>query len=358
MLTLATSSLITTSPKPNLTANFSNTIRVVSISFSAMVKAISRRGTSSIMRHRWDWMIISTLILWSASAIKICAAMPGRSGIWRIPTWARFKSRATPRTGGKWANWLTFVGGAWFTPKALHRASMAKSPWDSSIRQLTLTSEVEIISILILASARVLNILAAMPGRPMIPAPAIAILATRFSTITSASWVLLGCSRRAGAIASVTDSALVNICLTTVKAISLLFPSWIDWIIRSTSTRWWEISPNNLAAIPGRSGILNKATFAWSGSNSTESTALVISNPTSDRGLGGGATTLVPGASLQLERTTNKTPKLRAISTALGCNTFAPKLASSSISSQVISSNNWASGTKRGSVVKMPGTSV
>ena len=81
---------------------------------------------------------------------------------------------------------------------------------------------------LILASAKVLNILAAIPGRPIVPAPAIATLAIFLSTITSASSGKPGLERKTGAIASVTASAACNWLLSTVKAISLVFPSWID----------------------------------------------------------------------------------------------------------------------------------
>ena len=58
-------------------------------------------------------------------------------------------------------------------PKTLCKASSASWVLFWSIRQLILTSLVEIILIFIPKFAKVLNILAAIPGLPIIPAPTI-----------------------------------------------------------------------------------------------------------------------------------------------------------------------------------------
>ncbi len=66
----------------------------------------------------------------------------------------------------------------------------------------------------------------------------------------------------------------------------------------------------------------------------------------------------VPSPSTKVESTLKGTLYLLANSTARICSTLAPKLASSSISSWVISFSRRASGTTRGSEVYTPSTSV
>ena len=68
--------------------------------------------------------------------------------------------------------------------------------------------------------------------------------------------------------------------------------------------------------------------------------------------------TLVPGWPEKLERTSRLTLYLLAISTERLWSTWAPRVASSSISSYVISSSFLAPFTQRGSAVKTPSTSV
>ena len=182
-------------------------------------------------------------------------------------------------------------------------ARRALAPWLPATTQLTFTSLVAISRRLMPPLARVSNRRAATPGRPMMPAPAMLILAMPPSAVSTApaAPVAASHSRHTRWARSSSSSA-------TVKAMSLLLPSWVACTIRSTFSPAAASPSNSCAATPGRSGTRLRASTACPSSSSAPSTGRPSSSPSLPIGRGVPLVRRVPGASLQLERTTKGTP--------------------------------------------------
>ncbi len=121
--------------------------------------------------------------------------------------------------------------------------------------------------------------------------------------------------------------------------------SWLTfWMIMSTRMLAFAIGPNSRAAIPGLSGTPTRVIFAWLRSPVIPETATASISASS-------RVTSVPFPSLKLELTSSGTLYFAANSTDRLCNTLAPRLAISSISSYAILSIRLAVGTILGSVV-------
>ena len=168
------------------------------------------------------------------------------------------------------------------------------------------------------------------------PAPTIETLETSLLDLTSRAFIkLLFSSRR--------SSVFCKSSSVTVKLISFVLPSPIDWIIRSTLMPALAIMSNIWNALPGASSTPQSAILAQSLSLVTPLTIIFSTFETS--------LTYVPSWSLRLERTDSFILYFLAISTHLLCSTFAPSDASSSISSYEISFSLYAVLHILGSVV-------
>ena len=137
----------------------------------------------------------------------------------------------------------------------------------------------------------------------------------------------------------------------TVKIRSLLPSRPVDCRMISTLIFFCASRLNTLKEVPGTSGTPTRVTTATSSSFATPlinipSIAFVASF------------TSVPGTGFRLDSTSSSTLYFFASSTLRLFRTCAPKLASSSISSKVISSSLRALGSLRGSAVYTPSTSV
>ena len=152
--------------------------------------------------------------------------------------------------------------------------------------------------------------------------------------------------------ASNTSNAVSTSSFGTVNAISFRSLRIALCTIISTLTLAFARAWNTFVAEPGLSSKSKIPTFAtfWSQAKP------VTTNSFSNCSL---LTTKVPSLVVsKLERTHNLTSWIFAISTERGCSTFAPRLASSSISSWVIIASLLVFCTIRGSAVYTPSTSV
>lgn len=133
---------------------------------------------------------------------------------------------------------------------------------------------------------------------------------------------------------------------------SIMFPTIFALGLEGISTLMFFCASrlNTLKDIPGTSGTSRIETTATSSSFATP----LISIPST---LVSSLTT-VPGTGLMLDRTSSSTPYFLASSTLRLLSTCAPRDASSSISSKVISFRRVALGILRGSAVYTPSTSV
>ena len=137
----------------------------------------------------------------------------------------------------------------------------------------------------------------------------------------------------------------------TVKEMSVVPCSDVFCTIMSTLTSRSARARNSRAAMPGRSGTPVTVTFASEVSWVTAVTTACSMD-------GSSSTTQVPGSHVKLERTCSGTWWLRANSTERSASTRPPLAAISSISSKLTRDKRRASGTMRGSALNTPGTSV
>src|SRR5206468_2630250 len=198
-------------------------------------------------------------------------------------------------------------------------ARTASSAYLSSMTHDTAISDVEIIWMLMPSRASAANIIEATPEWLRMPTPTMETLATRSS-----------CTIPRAPISRVTSASSATARVWSprgrVKDMSV-YPSWLMfWTIMSTTMFLAEIAPKTRAAIPGRSGTRRMEIFAWLRSCVTPVTT-ACSMPYSS------FVTSVPGSGRNVERTWTVTPYFLANSTERVWSTFAPRLASSSISS-------------------------
>src|ERR1039458_4563414 len=213
-------------------------------------------------------------------------------------------------------------GTASYPRNAACTAFIACSPLVRSTTTEILISLVEIISMLIPSRARVSNILPATPVWLFIPTPTMDSLAILSVAMT---WP----KPTSGLSPSMTFCALSRSGLSTVNERSVAgmpLPWLMFCTIISTFTLASPMALKMRAATPGLSGTATSVTFAWFLSSETPRTTMSSMFLVS-------SFTMVPGFSLRLERTSNTTPNFLANSTERDCMTFAPRLASSSISS-------------------------
>ena len=137
----------------------------------------------------------------------------------------------------------------------------------------------------------------------MIPAPEMLSFAIPAWALSWAPSAPNSCSSRRQIVVASSSSLSAR-----VKAMSLLFPWWVACTIRSTFSPASPRASNRRAATPGRSGTWARANTACPSSSSTPSTGRPSSSPSLPIGLGAPLVSRVPGASLQLERTTRGTP--------------------------------------------------
>src|ERR1035437_8853852 len=209
-----------------------------------------------------------------------------------------------------------------YSRQAACTAFIACSPLARSTTTEILISLVEIISILIPSRASVSNILPATPVWLFMPTPTMDSLAILSVAMTAPK-------PTSGFSASMTFCALSRSGLSTVneRSVAGLPLPWLMFCtIISTFTVASPIALKMRAATPGLSGTATSVTFAWFLSSetprTTTSSIFLVSS-----------FTMVPGFSLRLERTSKMTANFLANSTERDCMTFAPRLASSSISS-------------------------
>ncbi len=147
------------------------------------------------------------------------------------------------------------------------------------------------------------------------------------------------------------STALGRSALGMVKDRSVRSPWLTFWMIMSTRMLAAPIAPKMRAAIPGLSGTPTNVTFAWLRSPVTPETTTCSMSRSS-------LVTSVPLPSAKVDLTTTGTPYLAANSTERLWSTFAPRLASSSISSYDTLFSRRAAETTFGSAVYTPSTSV
>ena len=167
--------------------------------------------------------------------------------------------------------------------------------------------------------ANVRNIRAATPGALRMPAPTIETFTMPVSRVVSRAPISLATSRISFWV-RLASSRL------TVKEMSVRPSSEMFWTIISTTTLCLATVSKIIAAIPGRSGTPRMVTFAWSLLDVTPAT-VTSSMP------GCLSTTIVPSPAPKADFTRMGTPWRLPNSTLLAWSTFAPRLASSSISS-------------------------
>ena len=129
-----------------------------------------------------------------------------------------------------------------------------------------------------------------------------------------------------------------------VKITSFLPSRPVDCRMMSTLTFFWASIPKILKLMPGSSGTFRIEMTATSVSLATP----LISIPSISFAT---SLTTVPGTGFRLESTSSSTLYFLASSTLRLFSTWAPRLASSSISSKVISGSLRALRTLRGSAV-------
>ena len=178
------------------------------------------------------------------------------------------------------------------------------------------------------------NILDATPLWLCIPAPTMETLAQVVSTLTSLKCALSFSTRMARS-ASPSEQ---------VKLISFLPSRPVDCRMMSTLMFFWASRPKILKLMPGSSGTFRIVITATSVSFATP----LISIPSMSFVT---SLTTVPGTGFRLESTSSSTLYFLASSTLRLFSTCAPRDASSSISSKVISSSLRVLRTLRGSAV-------
>src|SRR3954451_21722758 len=221
-------------------------------------------------------------------------------------------------------------------------ASGTRSPGTTQEMRI---GEVEIISMLMPLSPSVVNTFAATPGWVFIPAPTIETLPIDSSVATCMpSSVAMGSS--AVCAAWMSSRGIVNDMSARRPSVS-----GSPWTIMSMFTLASASAVVTRPATPGVSGPAMSVTRA---SPSECVTAVMRGCST----VSSSERTTVPGASSKLDRQWMRTPWLRAYSTERSCSTPAPDAAISSISSNDTTRSLRALGTRRGSALKTPGTSV
>src|SRR4029079_17780014 len=205
--------------------------------------------------------------------------------------------------------------------------------------------DVEIISMLMPLSPRVVNTLAATPGWVFIPAPTI----DTFPIVSSVATVMPS----SAAIGSSAVRAVWTSSRGIVNDMSARRPSvsGSPWTIMSMFTFAPASAVLTPPATPGVSGTPMSVTRA----SPSEWVTAVINGCSM---VCSSDWTTVPGASSKLDRQWMRTPWLRAYSTDRNCRTPAPDAAISSISSNETLDSLRALGTMRGSAENTPGTSV
>ena len=226
------------------------------------------------------------------------------------------------------ASWITFT---------------ARSASSSAISTEILISLVEIMRMLMFASNSASNMRAATPEWLCIPAPTMLTLATLRSARISPHPKRLRFSSSTASAASTSASG-------TVKITSLQPSLPEDCKIISTLILRCAIRLNTLKDAPGTSGTSKIEITATSLSFATPLISIPSTSVTSF--------TMVPGTLVSDERTSKLTEYFFASSTLRLFSTCAPRLASSSISSNEISFSLRAQRTRRGSAVYTPSTSV
>ena len=187
---------------------------------------------------------------------------------------------------------------------------------------------------LMLLLDRASNILEATPLWLCIPAPTMDTLAQVSSQVT---WSNFALSRRTRRAVSASLSA-------QVKLMSFLPSRPVDCRMMSTLIFFWASRPKILKLVPGSSGTFRIVITATSVSFATPLISIPSTSFTT-------SLTTVPGTGFRLERTSSSTLYFLASSTLRLLSTCAPRDASSSISSKVISSSLRVLRTLRGSAV-------